>query len=257
MCSTFEKIQQFRSSCASYIRTAVAGTLLLVFGSILFLFLGLCMLVPLKYRHNKFLYWILYLSYRVLSYSLFLPLCIRGKRNLITNQPVIIAANHQSALDIPLLGMLVGTHPHVWLVLEHYVHKPFLGLLIKKFFVSVDKEKKVTAAKSLVKLLQLANTTQGHIIIFPEGGRFADGTIHPFFAGFALLAQKTGRPVVPVFMPYNGIALYPEKLLLSYAPLKIIIGKPFMYEIDDTRESFTERVYLWFVAENNKFQSLS
>ncbi len=247
-----KNMRQVQLFLARYIRTACAGLLMLFLGTPLLLPLLVCMLVPVKYRYNRILYFLLYCFYRVCSYALLLPITIKGKRNLVSNQPVIIAANHQSALDIPLLGLLVGRHPHLWLVLDHYAQKPLLGLIIRKFFISVDQTKTVAAARSFRSLLQLASTTKGHILIFPEGGRYVDDKIHPFFLGFALLAQKTGRPVVPVFMPHNGNALYPQKMLLAYAPLKIIIGKPFIYEVDDTKESFTERVHAWFVEENNK-----
>ena len=239
-----------------YIRSAIAGFLMVFLGSLLFLPLLLCMLIPIKYRYNRVLFFLLYCFYRVCSYALFLPITIKGKRNLISNQPAIIAANHQSSLDIPLLGLLVGAHPHIWLVLNDYIKTPLLGLIIKKFFIAVDQENKRSAALSFRSLLDRASTTKGHILIFPEGGRYVDGKIHPFFLGFALLAEKTGRPVIPVFMPHNGDALYPKDILLSYAPLKIIIGKPFVYEIDDTKESFTERVHAWFVEENNKIHPL-
>jgi 1-acyl-sn-glycerol-3-phosphate acyltransferase len=211
--------------------------------------------LPERYRHNKLLFKLLSLCYKALCYSLFLPIKIKGKKNLLTDQPMIIAANHQSALDIPLLGLVIGSHPHIWLVLAHYSTTPILGFIIRKICISVEKDSPQSAAQSLIKLLRLAQKTAGHIIIFPEGGRFVDGTIHPFFAGFALLAKKTGRPVLPVFMPYNGDALYPESLLLRYACLTIIIGKPFTFESDDTDDSFTERIYNWFVAENKKLRT--
>ena len=251
-----KNIRKISFFLTQYIRSASAAFLMIFLGALFFLPLLLCMLIPVKYRYHKFLYVLLYGLYRVVCYSLFLPITIKGKRNLVSNQPLIIVANHQSALDIPLLGMLVGAHPHIWLVLYDYINTPLLGLIIKKFFIAVDQENKRSAALSFRALLDRASSTKGHILIFPEGGRYVDGKVHPFFLGFALLAEKMGRPVVPVFMPHNGDALYPKDILLSYAPLKIIIGKPFMYEVDDTKESFAERVHEWFVEENNKINRL-
>ncbi len=243
---------QLFSFFTPFLRSFITGILLLIISLFLVPPLMLCITLPERYRYNRLLFILLSLCYKALCYSLFLPIKIKGKKNLLKEQPMIIAANHQSALDIPLLGLIIGSHPHIWLVLAHYTHTPILGFLIRQIFISVQKDSPQSAAKSVIKLLKLAQKTAGHIIIFPEGGRFIDGSIHPFFAGFALLAKKTGRPVVPVFMPNNGKALYPESLLLKYTCLTIIIGKPFTFELNDTDESFSERVYNWFVAENKK-----
>ena len=47
-------------------------------------------------------------------WATFLPIHVEGKENLI-EQPAIIIANHQSSLDIPVIGALFDHHPHVWL----------------------------------------------------------------------------------------------------------------------------------------------
>ena len=43
-----------------------------------------------------------------------LPITFIGKEN-IPQEPAIFAANHQSSLDIPLVGSLLNGQPHVWL----------------------------------------------------------------------------------------------------------------------------------------------
>lgn len=236
---------------ASVLRTMTAFFLITIFCIIVFPIIILSTFVPDKYRYNKFLYFLLYISYRVIAYSLFLPIEIHGKRHIL-KEPMIIVANHQSVLDIPLLGILLGLDPHIWLVLSYYSELPIFGLLIRRLFIPVNKSNTASSGKALIKLLRLSKKHSAHTIIFPEGGRFNDDQIHPFSHGLALLAKKTGQPVLPVFMPNNGKAFSPEDLIVSYTCLKIIIGKTFLYKEHDTDESFIERIRDWFIIENNK-----
>jgi 1-acyl-sn-glycerol-3-phosphate acyltransferase len=88
-----------------------------------------------------------------------------------------------------------------------------------------------------------------HVLLFPEGGRYTDNTIHHFFAGFAMLAAETGRPVVPVLL-YNVNKVFPPKSFLIHPnPITIIIGKPFIFTENETEEQFITRVRDWFVEQ--------
>lgn len=179
----------------------------------------------------------------------FLPVKVIGKENIPAG-PVVFVANHQSALDIPVMGSLCNGVPHVWLVMAYYINTPVLGFFIKRMFVSVDQENPTKAARSLIQVLRFVKEKNRHFIIFPEGGRYIDGKIHDFFQGFAIIAKKTERPVVPVYMPNNGKIYPPGSFLIHNYTLKIVIGRPFEYEQDDTDETFTEKVRSWFLQQN-------
>jgi 1-acyl-sn-glycerol-3-phosphate acyltransferase len=85
-----------------------------------------------------------------------------------------------------------------------------------------------------------------HVILFPEGGRFNDGTVHDFLRGFAIIARKTGRPVIPIYMPYNGRVYPPQSFWIYWHKLKAVIGKPFVLQDNETDEAFIARVHGWF-----------
>jgi len=105
------------------------------------------------------------------------------------------------------------------------------------------------AAKSLRQGVKFAQTHTSNILIFPEGGRFIDGAIHPFLQGFAFLARTTGRPVVPVYMAYNGLVYPPHTFFIYWHPLEVVIGPQFVYHEEENDEEFVARVYAWFVHE--------
>ncbi len=63
------------------------------------------------------------------------------------------------------------------------------------------------------------------VIVFPEGTRTAAGEIRKFSAGGALLAQKTGYPVIPVahnagdFWPRYSFLKYPGTITVKIGPV--------------------------------------
>lgn len=212
------------------------------------------LLLPEKYRYNnRVLFFFLHLLYKISLIVSFLPKSIKGLGNIPKDRPVIFVANHQSSIDIPIVGYLTNGQPHIWLVLSYYENRGVLGFFIRRLFVSIDNNNKFKSAKSLINLLNKSKKYPADIIIFPEAGRFTDGSIHKFYDGFALVAQKTGYPVIPVYMANNGKIYPPHNFLFNYYPLKIIIGRPFVYNNSiDSLGSFTTLVFQWFVKENQK-----
>ena len=231
-----------------FFRTLLSYTLFLI---VVPFFIVPCFLIaclPERYRYdNRLFFFLLYWFYRSVIFFTFNPLYIEGEKNIQGVTPAIFVANHQSSFDVPVMGMLSRGASHVWLVLEYYVNTPVLGFFIRRMFVPVDRASQVKAARSLIKLIELLQEHKRNLIIFPEGGRYTDGTVHPFFKGFAVIAKKTGFPVIPVYLPYNGKIYPPYSFLIYRYPIKVIIGRPFIYEEEDTDESFKEKVYSWFI----------
>lgn len=214
-------------------------------------FLALLVLLPEDYRfQNRLYFFLIYLFYRCMLFSTFLPIDVTGWDN-IPNEPVIMVANHQSTLDIFVMGYINRFYPHTWLVLEYYTRTPILGFFIRRMTIPVDRAQSVKAGRSLVKLLRLFEQFKINVIIFPEGGRHSN-KVNEFFPGFAVLAQKTNKPVIPVYMP-NNAAIYPvSTFIINWYPIKAIIGKPMYIEPNETVEDFTKRVHNWFVGESQK-----
>lgn len=211
--------------------------------------------LPARYRYdNKVFFWLLDWFYTWITYVSLNQVRITGDEYLPTG-PAIFAANHQSALDIPVVGALCNGYPHVWLVLAYYVNAPVLGFFIKRMFVPVERDEPIKAAGSLRKIIKFITGQKRHLIIFPEGTRHIDGKVHEFYEGVALIAKRTGRPVIPVFMPNNGAIYPPASFFIYTSPLDIIIGEPFYFNEDETEAEFTARVYSWFVQQNNKYFS--
>lgn len=205
-------------------------------------------LLPVRYRFNPMYCFLLYCIYKVMSFSLLLPITIKGKEHLASG-PMIYAANHQSALDIPLVGSLIGLKPHVWFLKYEFTKLPFVGWVAKRVGVSVDYRSPRFAVKSLKQGIRLLAGQDRSLAIFPEGGRFVDGTVHDFLGGFAIIAKKIKRPVIPIFLCDVRRVYPPGSFFINKYPITIIIGKPFEFLPDEDEQAFVNRVYRWFQAK--------
>ena len=205
-------------------------------------------MMPKRLRRNMpFLYTIHHLVYWLLVKSWWVPVTIKGWHNIPADKPVIFAANHQSSIDMPLLGLLATGHPHVWLAWYELVRYPLLGLFIKRMAVVVDTRSPRRAVNALHEAGQLLQGSTRHLMIFPEGGRYLQ--LHDFFLGFAILAKETHRPVVPVYLVNTGTVCPPNTSWIQYAPITVIIGSPFTYLSGESEVAFVERVRAWFLQQ--------
>jgi 1-acyl-sn-glycerol-3-phosphate acyltransferase len=142
--------------------------------------------------------------------------------------PVILASNHASFIDPPLVG--AGLKRGInYLARESLFRFPVLGWVLHRWqAVPVDREG--GGAKGLKAILhRLLNG--GAIILFPEGTRTRDGKLQPARSGIGLTVIKSSAPVIPVrvfgtFEAYNRHLRFPKPghtVIVKY-------GRPLLFE---------------------------
>lgn len=134
--------------------------------------------------------------------------------------PAVYAANHVSALDIPLLFACLPADFRI-------IHKdslywaPVIGQYL--YFgghVGVDRKNAFRAKQSLKRAAQRIREGMS-VAVFPEGTRSPDGRLQDFKRGTFVLALDAGVPVVPVSL--IGVkALVPEGLVRA-RPGRVIL----------------------------------
>ena len=232
------------------VRNLFSRFLLIVISIIFFIPIAIFICIPEKYRYKyPIVFYPVHWFYVAILKCSFLSITYKGLENIPKDTAVIFAANHQSTLDIPLVGVLSKGVPHVWLAKAELMDSVFIRWVVPLISVLVDVSSPRNAMLSLRKILTIVNNHYRNLIIFPEGTRRTDGKIHEFFGGFTILAKKTGRPVVPVCIVGINMAYPPETFWLRLYPITVIVGKPFLYEQDDTDESFKQRIHGWFVEQ--------
>jgi 1-acyl-sn-glycerol-3-phosphate acyltransferase len=178
---------------------------------------------------------------------------IQGKNNLLhfSHQPAIYIANHSSSLDIPMLEVILQDQPKIWISKTSYTKIPIFGFILKRMHIAVDRDNLFSTKKVLTQTIELTENQNRHLLIFPEGRRFDDGKIHRFLPGFAVLAKKLNRPVIPIAIHGFNKILPKNKLCLdsTAGAAKISIGAPISHSDFATREEFVHHIQEWFEKE--------
>jgi 1-acyl-sn-glycerol-3-phosphate acyltransferase len=137
-----------------------------------------------------------------------------------THGPVILASNHASILDPPLVG--TGLERGIsYLARESLFRFWGVGWVLRNWdAVPVDREG--GGARGLKAILDRL-LDGGGIILFPEGTRTMDGKLQPARSGIGLTVIKSNAPVVPVRV-FGTFAAYgkevpiprPHKIMVKY-----------------------------------------
>lgn len=174
-------------------------------------------------------YWFCYNLVRLLG-RLFFRLRVVHRERMINHGPVILASNHQSYLDPPLVGS-VCDRAIFFLAKKNLLEGAVFGWLLPKLnVIPVDQEgRDRSALKALIRILKAGEGT----LVFPEGGRTVDGNLQPALPGVGLVIAKTLAPVVPVriFGAYEAWPVGQD--WFRFRPITIVVGQPIHFTAAD------------------------
>jgi 1-acyl-sn-glycerol-3-phosphate acyltransferase len=150
---------------------------------------------------------------------------VEGVQNLAPRKTAIYCANHQSAMDIPIL--FVNLPVQFRFVAKRSLFKmPFLGWHLKRSgHIPVDRERPREAMRSLDEAAEKIRAGSS-VMLFPEGHRSRDGTIGPFKSGSFYLAIQSGVPVVPITLNGTRAVLKPDTYHVRAGQTEMIVHPP-------------------------------
>lgn len=121
-----------------------------------------------------------------------------GLENVPSSGAFVYCANHQSLLDILVLGaVLPGDYK--WAAKRELMKIPFLGWHLQLAgHVPVDRNSGSRAAAEVIGRFEQVLRGGKPLLVFPEGTRSEDGVLRPFKNGGFYAAVRAGVPVVPV-----------------------------------------------------------
>ena len=131
-------------------------------------------------------------------FRLYNRLKVKGEKNIPAKGACIIAPNHQSFADGPLV--LAGLpwnqlSEYYFYATEEHVQSNYRRKMAAQSNVIVMERSNLK--NSILKLAKVLR--EGHrVVIFPEGARSHDGGTVPFKKTFAILAKELNVPIVPV-----------------------------------------------------------
>ncbi len=167
--------------------------------------------------------------------TIFCPVQVSGLENIDCSRPVVYAANHSSALDIPLLYVYLPTQFRIIAKVELFRY-PFMGWHLRRSGqIAVDENNPRSNLRSLSRAVDTVKSGMP-LMVFPEGGRSASGQIQPFLSGAFYVAIKAGVPVVPLAIVGTYEVLPMNSFHIQPAPLQLVFGKPIPTEGLGTRD---------------------
>lgn len=119
-----------------------------------------------------------------------------GSARVPAKGPVLLVANHQSYLDPPVVGAAIPHRALDYIARRGLFRNPFMRLIMRPLnCIPIREDGNDPAAMKDI----LARLAQGRaVLIFPEGSRSVDGSIHTFKRGAAIIVKRARCPVVPV-----------------------------------------------------------
>lgn len=148
---------------------------------------------------------------------------MKGRENIPQRGSVIIASNHLSYLDPPLLGWTVKRREIYFLAHEDLFHwKKGFSLLIRKYN-AIPLKRKGFDRKAFRKAIGLIKKGEA-LVIFPEGGRSRIGRFLPPKPGLGLLALETHVPILPVRIKGSDHSV--GSLLFRRKRIWVHVGQP-------------------------------
>lgn len=170
------------------------------------------------------------LTYRLVSALLVFPVfrglfrgSTTGLEHVPKDGPLVVASNHGSHLDPPLLGHALG-RPVAFMAKAELFAIPLLGAVIRACGAypvrrgASDREAIRTATAKLEE-----GWATG---VFLDGTRQANGRVNNPLPGAALLAARSGAPLLPVAIVNSHRALGSGRIWPRLVPLQLRVGSP-------------------------------
>ena len=159
---------------------------------------------------------------------------------------ILIAANHASYLDIPLLGC--GMKRRAWYLGRSDLFPiPVLSSILRSLgwipvrLGRLDRE----AFSKAISLIRSGKV----VVIFPEGGRSRDGRLGKPKAGIGVIVAQTGCPVVPAYLKGTFDVLPTGASWPRRRQVVVRFGDPIQFETGERKEKAAQKRFYEQVSQ--------
>ncbi|MFH1655596.1 MAG: lysophospholipid acyltransferase family protein [Candidatus Omnitrophota bacterium] len=171
--------------------------------------------------------------------KIFSRLQVKGKKSIPESGSFILVSNHVSLLDPLILGAV--SHRKLNSMAKEELFSNFLSSFwmrnIKAFPVK-RKSHDVGAIREALRRIKSGEP----LLMFPEGGRSANGEILDAQPGAGMLAAHTGVPILPVFIKGSREVLTRGSSFIRPKKIIVYFGKPFYISRDQDRQETAKRI---------------
>lgn len=168
------------------------------------------------------------------------PMFARGRRNVPRRGPLLILANHCSNSDPVIVQWACPRLAH-FMARTQLFDMPRIGDFMRwwKAFPVLQSSADTGALKTALQLLEEGRC----VVVFPEGQLSPDGSLIELLPGVALIARKSGAPVVCCGLRGTEKVMPNPDTRLRWSGHRIVarFGRPRTFD----REAETEEVLGW------------
>lgn len=145
---------------------------------------------------------------------------VRGREHVPRKGGLIVAPNHISFWDPPLVGAAARRELH-FLAKEELFRAPLLGPLIRAYN-AIPIRRGMADIRGLTRAIEVLKGGDA-LLVFPEGSRMRDGQLHPARPGVGLLAVSGDATIVPAYVSGTN---RPRRWLSWREKVRIWFGPP-------------------------------
>ena len=172
----------------------------------------------------RFIRFVLFIAYKLFfRFQFFGSNEVPGEKDA---RGVILAPNHASYLDPPLLGISLKrrvTYLAKAYLFEHF----FVGFVLRSigaYPIKTESGNDFRSVRDIVRLLKAGCC----VVVFPEGTRSENGEFREPESGIGFLAMKSGASVVPVYIKGSYAAFPKGAKNFKCRPIEIHYGEAFV-----------------------------
>ena len=147
---------------------------------------------------------------------------VSGQQHIPKTGGVLIAANHASYLDIPILGCGMPRRASYMGRLDLFAGP--VGWLMRRLgWIPIRRERLDRGGfeEAIARI-----KAGGAVIIYPEGSRTANGRLQPGKPGVGMIVAATGCPVIPAYLAGTFDVLPPGAKWIRLRPIRVMYGAP-------------------------------
>jgi 1-acyl-sn-glycerol-3-phosphate acyltransferase len=170
---------------------------------------------------------------------------IEGWEN-VPSSNLIVMCKHQSAWETIALRAFLPVE-QTWVLKKELLRIPILGPALRQFKpIAIDRTAGRKALKQLVTEGQELLHNGRWLVVFPEGTRVAPGEKGSYNVGGALLAERSGYPILPI--AHNAGVFWGRRSIRKYAGTIDVVVGPLIETRNKSAQAINREVEDWIEA---------
>ncbi len=197
--------------------------------------------LPFRHRYRVSVLWIRFMLWWA-KVTCGIDSQIEGLQHIDGLERAIVLCKHQSAWETLALRAILP--PQTALLKRSLLWLPIWGWALATLKpIAIERKNKLSSLRALLRKGKACLAEGLWVVVFPEGTRVAPGVTVPFNNGGAILAHKTGVPVLPI--AHNAGYCWPRYSFLKYPGLiRVRIGPPIDTK-NKTPDQINDQVKAW------------